>query len=114
MNPEELSGYLSASAGTAATSNSIGQTAMFIFLSSLFIAFISSFGGNSMEMTWNLMNALQLLFFLSYIYLNFPNHLNEFFVFLKYANAENQYLSAFTFMIIPEDHFKRGSVSFFL
>jgi hypothetical protein len=63
-----------------------------------------------MEMMWNLMNTLQILFFLSYVYVNYPTHMTTFFAFLKYANAENQYLSAFTFLFISDSNFKRGDV----
>lgn len=111
VNPKELAGKLFENKGSESSSDSLGQTAMILFLFSLFIALISSFGGNSMEMTWNLMNTLQLLFYLSYVYVNFPEHLSQFFGYLKYANAENQYLSSLTFWIVSRDNFKRGHVS---
>jgi len=111
-NPESnMTAYLFENNGNAGTTGSLGQTAMILFLFSIFIAAVSSFGGNSMEMTWNLMNTLQILFYLSYVYVNFPPHLTEFFKYLKYANAENQYLAAIFFSVIPQSHFPRGSVS---
>lgn len=112
VNPKELTGKLFENKGGESSSDSLGQTAMIIFLSSLFIALISSFGGNSMEMTWNLMNTLQLLYFLSYVYVNFPDHVSKFFGYLKYANAENQYLSSLAFWFVHRENFKRGHVSF--
>lgn len=106
-----MTGYLFQNNVNFGSSDSLGQTAMILFLFSIFMAGVSSFGGNSMEMTWNLMNTLQILFYLSYVYVLYPGHLIEFFKYLKYANAENQYIAAITFMVIPEDRFERGSVS---
>ena len=111
VNPAELSGYLNEYAGSQVSSEALGQTAAIIFLSSVGLALISSFGGNSMEMMWNLMNTLQLMYFLSYIYCEFPTHLEEFFTYLKYANPENEFLSYVTLVIIPESHFQRGTVN---
>lgn len=111
VNPQELKGYLYPFTGSEASSESIGQTAMMIFLISVGLTVISSFGGNSMEMMWNLMNTLQLIFFLSYVHVNFPTHVVEFFDFLKYANAENVYLKYVTLKMVPEDKFTRGAVN---
>lgn len=111
VNPSDLSGKLFENQGSTGGSDSLSQTAMIIFFSSVGIAVISSFGGNSMEMMWNLMNTLQLLYFLSYVYVKFPEVVTQFFSFLKYANAKNEYLNAFTFLIISDSKFKRGTVS---
>ena len=111
VNPQELTDYLNTSKGVQASSTSIGQTAMIVFLCSVGIGIISSFGGNSMEMTWNLTNTLQIMFFLSYTYVNFPDNLSTFFSYLQYTNAANPFLSEITYLIIPPDNYKRGSVS---
>jgi hypothetical protein len=71
-----LNGYLNEDEGSA-TTKSIGQAAMILFLVSVGIAVISSFGGNSMEMMWNLMNTLQLMFFLNEIYVTYPTHVRN-------------------------------------
>ena len=102
VNPQELSGYLYKSDGIKTSTTSIGQTTMIVFLCSVALGFISSFGGNSMEMIWNLMNTLQLIFFLSYTYVNFPEDVSIFFDYLRYSNAENPILSSLTFLIIPK------------
>ena len=87
------------------------QTALILFAISIAISLISSFGGNSMEMMWNFMNTLQMFYFLSYINLIFPYNADEFFGFLAYANAQNEYLSWITYQIIPQSKFTRGSVN---
>lgn len=89
----------------------IGQTAMILFLVSICIAATSSFGGNSMEMMWGLMNTLQVMFFMSYINVAFPRNLDTFFTYLTYANANNVYLSEFSFLIIPEENFNQDEVN---
>mmetsp|Transcript_41597 Transcript_41597/g.48010 ORF Transcript_41597/g.48010 Transcript_41597/m.48010 type:complete len:304 (-) Transcript_41597:430-1341(-) len=111
VNPTDLSDFLFAYTGSQASSSSFGQTTMIVFLFSIGISAISSFGGNSMEMMWNLMNTLQLLFYLSYIYVNYPDNVESFFTYLKYSNADNEYLKFVSFKIIPESNFKRGNVN---
>ena len=111
VNPQELSGYLNTYKSAQTSSTSIGQTTMIVFLCSVVIGLISSFGGNSMEMIWNLTNTLQIIFFLSYTYVNFPDNLSTFFTYLQYTNAANPFLSEITYLILPPDNFKRGSVS---
>jgi hypothetical protein len=106
----QLSGYLFNQDSTTA-SKSLGQTTMIVFFVSVGVAVISSFGGNSMEIMWNLMNTLQLMYFLSFINVNFPELMSEMFKYLKYANADNEYMKKFTFLLIPEDKFERGEVN---
>jgi hypothetical protein len=111
VNPEELSGYLYKSSGSGSSSESLGQSAMYIFVASILLALISSFGGNSMEMMWNMMNSLQMMYFLSYVYVQFPDYVETFFSFLDYANLDNQYTRFLTSKIISNDNFKRGDLN---
>lgn len=106
----QLSGYLNKQ-GEQQTAKALGQTAMILFLVSVGIAVISSFGGNSMELMWGLMNTLQILYFISYINVEFPSMLNTFFEFLQYANANNEYLSELTLLVISEDHFNQEELN---
>ena len=46
VNPQELSGYLNTYKSTQTSSTSIGQTTIIVFLCSILIRLISSFGGN--------------------------------------------------------------------
>ena len=93
VNPEnEVSEFLN-EAFVSSNAGTFGQTAMYIFLFSVFLAIVSSFGGNSMEMMWGLMNTLQILFFISLVYITYPNDLVEIFKYLGWANANNQYLA---------------------
>lgn len=111
VNPEtQLTGYLVKS-GSVATSKSVGQTTIYIFAVSIFLALLSSFGGNSMEMMWWLTNTLQLAYFLSKVNVNFPDQVVSFFDYLKFTNANNNYMSDFAFLMISEDKFKRGDVN---
>ena len=102
--------YLNSNDGVEAA-QSFGQAALVIFFTSLFLALISSFGGNSMEMMWNMTNTLQIFYYMSKIYVRFPDFVNEFFSYLKYSNANNSYLTRLCFLIISDSHFKRGNVN---
>jgi hypothetical protein len=116
----ELSGYLNQE-GEQTSAKALGQSAMIIIFISVGITAISSFGNNSMEMMWGLMNTLQILYFISYIHVVFPDHLDTFFEYLKFANADNEYLKQLSFLIISDDNFsqdevngKFGEMSFYL
>jgi hypothetical protein len=111
VNPEELNGFLYKSSGAGGSTESLGQSAMYIFLVSIMLGVISSFGGNSMEMMWNMMNTLQMMFFLSYVNVEFPDFVQTFFSFLDYANLDNEYTRAFTNLIVSGSNFKRGDVN---
>lgn len=121
VNPEsDMQGYLNTQ-GNTSSAKALGQTAMILFFVSMGLAAISSFGGNSMEMMWGLMNTLQVLYFMSYINVTYPDNLNMIFTFLKYANANNIYLSQLTYIMIPKENFSDdlvndniGEKSFFL
>ena len=111
VSPElQLSDYLDQNEGTQ-NAASFGQTTMVIFLASVFLTVISSFGGNSMELMWNLTNTTQILYFLSKVYVNFPADVVQFFSYLRYSNAKNQYLSDFSFMFVSDSNYKRGTVN---
>ena len=92
-------------------SSSLGQTTLFIFLFSVGISMISSFGGNSMELMWLFTNNLQLIYYISAINVNFPDIINEYFPYVQIWNANNPYLSRVSYLIIPEANFKRGDVN---
>lgn len=111
MNPTDLSDYLNAHVGIQTSSDTFGQTTLIIFIISMVISAISSFGGNSMEMMWNLMNTLQLIFYISFVYVNYPSGVKDFFKYLKYSNVDNEYLKYMTLHIIPESNFNRGNVN---
>ena len=111
VNPTVISEYLNTYTGQSTSSKQFGLTAMIVFLSSITIALISSFGGNSMEMMWNLMNTLQLLYFLSFVFVNYPESTMEFFDYLSYANADNEYLSEVAYVFYDKDKFKRGEAN---
>ena len=105
VTPEnELSGYLNSSSKSS-NAGLLGQSAMYIFIASILLALISSFGGNSMEMIWGLMNTLQILFFLSFVYVEFPKDLDSIFKYLSWANADNEYVAELSFLLIPENKF---------
>jgi hypothetical protein len=106
----QLTAYLNKQEASE-TTKSLGRMAMILFLSSVVFAAISSFGGNSMEMMWNLMNTLQLMYFLSFVNVNFPPEVDNMFEYFSYANANNEYMSAFAFVLIPEEKFERGEVN---
>lgn len=106
----DLSGYLYAQSNQSNT-GVLGQSAMYIFLASVLLALISSFGGNSPEMMWGLMNTLQILYFTSYVYVEFPKDLDAIFVFLGWANANNQYLSDITYLALSSDKFNQDIVN---
>ena len=88
-----------------------GQAALIIFFTSMFVTIISSFGGNSMEMMWNVTNTLQIFYYLSYVYVQFPGNVTFFFSYLQYSNAKNDVISYLSYMVIPENSFTRGSVN---
>ena len=75
-----------------------GQAALTIFLASLFVSIISSFGGNSMEMMWNMTNTLQIFYYFSYVYVQFPENVTSFFSYLQYSNAKNDFISYLSFL----------------
>jgi hypothetical protein len=106
----ELSGYLKKTEASAA-SKSLGQTTFYIFLISIALSAVSSFGGNSMELIWCLMNTLQILYFISIINVRYPSHLENFFEYLGIVNADNEYISMFTYLFVSENKFTRGEVS---
>lgn len=95
----------------SAATETAGKTAVYLLLVSFGISVLSSFGGNSMEMMWNLMNVLQMFSFLLYTFVRYPDNVNSLFEYLSYANAENEYLSKLSFLLIPEDKFMRGDVN---
>ena len=109
--PNDLTDCLYKFEGVVVSSKSLGQTAMIIFLASVSLSLISSFGGNSMEMMWNFMNTLQIMFFLSYVFVKHPGYVNEFFSYLAYSNLENKYLEYLTLSLISSDKFTRGNVN---
>ena len=99
----------------------LGQSAMYIFLLSVVIAIVSSFGGNSMEMMWGLMNTLQILYFLSYIFVEYPSDLDSIFAYLGWACANNEYLSQMMYFFLSDRYFsqaivneKIGEISFYI
>ena len=102
--------YLNSSEGTN-TGESFGQAALIIFLTSVFLTFISSFGGNTMEMMWNMTNTLQIFYYMSKFYVHFPNNLTYFFSYLRYSNVKNVYLSYISYFFLSDSHFKRGTVN---
>lgn len=106
----DLSGYLNKQENQS-SGGILGQSAMYIFLISVFIALVSSFGGNSMEAIWGLMNTVQLIYFLSYIYVQYPSMLDEFINYLSWANGSNEFLSDFSYLIIPKKHFTQDVVN---
>lgn len=106
----QVTGYLNKQ-GSNASAKTIGQTTMIIFLASMGLAVLSSFGGNSMELMWYLMNTLQILFFISYIHVEYPAILESFFGLLSYANANNQYVSEITFLVFPAEKFNQEQLN---
>lgn len=111
VNPDkELSGFLYATEANTAT-KAAGQTMMYVFLVSFVISIISSIGKNSVELMWGLMNTVQILFFISYIHIEYPKNLKAFFKYLEYANANNEFLSMLTYLIIPEKKFSQDEVN---
>ena len=116
----EQSGYLNKQNNQGNT-GIFGQSAMYIFLISIIIAIVSSFGGNSMEMIWGLMNTLQIIYFISYIYVEYPSDLDGFLEYLGWANANNEYLSELSYLALSQEHFsdeivneKIGEKSFYI
>ena len=82
-NPDiTLNGQLS-NVQTNTSSGSIGQVTLYIYLFSVFITVISSFGGNSMELMWIFTNNLQLIYYLSVLNVNFPDIVNVFFPYVQ-------------------------------
>ena len=106
----KLTGYLNEE-GEQLHTKVAGQTTLLLFLISVGLSALSSFGGNSMEMMWGLLNTLQILYFISYIHVHFPTTLKDFFKYLRYANASNEYLSKFTYLIFPEEKFTQDEVN---
>jgi hypothetical protein len=106
----QLTGSLNNQDSSAAAA-SLGQTALYIYLGSIGLTMISSFGGNSMEMMWMLTNTLQLMYYISVISVHFPDALESFFPFLKASNADNPYFKYLTYLIIPQSKFTRGEVN---
>lgn len=93
------------------SSGILGQSTFLLFLCSVFLTVISSFGGNSMEMFWKFTNTLQLIFFMSMINVKFPEVLSVYFPFLQISSAENPFFSQLSFFLIPEEHFTSGEVN---
>lgn len=111
-NPNEaLTGELNAQAGSSVNSASFGQTTVYLYLFSVGLTLISSFGGNSMEMMWKFTNTVQLFYFISMINLNFPSNLDNFFPYLQASNADNPYLRSFSSMIVSEDNFDQTEIN---
>ena len=82
-NPDiVLSGPLSTELNSG-TSNILGQATLFIFLISVLISVLSSFGGNSMELMWIFMNYLQLIYYISAINVKFPDIIEMYFPFIQ-------------------------------
>ena len=102
--------FLNSSEGVN-TGQSFGQAALIIFLTSVLLTFISSFGGNSMEMMWNMTNTLQIFYYMSKFYTHFPNNLINFNSYLKYSNMKNVYLSQISYLLLSDKHYKRGTVN---
>lgn len=103
-------GYLNANS-VSSSAGSVGQTTMILFFASLSLSILSSFGGNSPELMWNLTNTLQQFYILSKVYVQFPTLANDFFSYIQYSNAKNQYLSDVTFFILSSNYYTRGSVN---
>ena len=77
-----LSEYLNKEVNTS-TSSILGQATLYIYLISIAISFISSFGGNSMELMWIFTNYLQLIYYLSAINVNFPDIIDMYFPYVQ-------------------------------
>ena len=105
-----LSGYLHNQESTIATTV-VGTSMQLLFLIAIALSLISALGGNSMEVMWGLLNTLQIIYFMSYIHLKYPSHLSTFFQYLGYANANNEYLSMLTFLVIPEHKFTQVEIN---
>ena len=97
---------------TSTSSGSIGQLTLYIYLISVFISVISSFGGNSMELMWIFTNNLQLIYYLSVLNVKFPDIVNAFFPYIQICNANNQYVSDLSYLIIPSSKFRSGNTAF--
>ena len=93
------------------SSEILGQTTLYIFLLSVLISILSSFGGNSMEMMWIFTNYLQLIYYISAVNVNFPDIINIYFPYIQIWNANNPILSEISYLAIPKDKFVRGDVS---
>ena len=91
--------------------NLFGQATMFIFLGSVLISVLSSFGGNSMELMWIFTNYLQLIYYISTVNVILPDILDVYFPYVQVWNSNNPYLSKLSYLIIPESKFTRGDVS---
>ena len=85
---------------------SFGQTALYLYMVSVGLTILSSFGGNSMEMMWQFTNTLQLMYYLSVINVHFPSNLSRFFPYIHSSNADNPYLKSLTLFVIPANSFK--------
>ena len=111
LNPEnELSGYLNPTYEESNT-KTVAQTTMYVFVFSLIITLLSSFGDYSIEIMWGLMNTLQIIYYINYIFAVFPTDLKTVFDLLSWANADNKYLAMFTFTILPKDNFNQDEVN---
>ena len=110
-NPEiVLSGLLKIKINSN-SSNILGQATLYIFLFTVLISILSSFGGNSMEMMWIFTNYLQLIYYISAVNVNFPETINMYFPYIQIWNANNPFLSKISYLVIPKDKFTRGDVS---
>lgn len=99
------------SGGDAINSASFGQTTVYLYLFSVGLTVISSFGGNSMEMMWKFTNTIQLFYFMSFMNFNYPNNLDTFFPYLQFSNADNPYIRSLSSKIVDEGKFDQREVS---
>ena len=90
------------------SANSFGsQVGYFAMIASIF-GLIGYFLGDegALDMTWQLINALQILNFIPLMSLKFPLAMAKLFSYLEYANMENQLLNdSFKSMFLNEKEF---------
>lgn len=90
---------------------SFGQTTLLLFVSSIFVTVISSFGGNSMEMFWKFTNTLQLIYFMSMVNVYYPDALSNYFPYLQISSADNPFFRTLSYLIVSDEHFTRGDIN---
>ena len=80
----------------------VAQTAMYVFVFSLIITLLSSFGNYSVEIMWELINKFPIIYYINYIFAVFLTDLKTVFDLLSWTNADNEYLAMLTFAILPK------------
>ena len=102
FNPENgLSGYPDPTYEESNT-KTVAQNAMYLFVFSLIITLLSSFGDYSVEIMWELMNKFQSIYYVNYIFAVFQTDLEIVFDLPSWANVDNEYLAMLTFAILPK------------